>query len=183
MLVLGIAGSLRAASFNRLLLRQSARLLPVGPQWRTWDGLAAIPPFNEDHEADPGPAVEELRAAISAADRVLIATPEYNGSIPGQFKNALDWASRPAGHGALAGKQVAVVGASPGRHGASRSQAQLRDVLRNSRALVVEAGLAVPHAHEQFDGDGNLIDADLVAQLGAVLDALVNEDLATGSTR
>ncbi|HZZ45404.1 MAG TPA: NAD(P)H-dependent oxidoreductase [Pseudonocardia sp.] len=173
MRILGIAGSLRAASFNRRLLRQSARLLPDGVQWEVWDGLATIPPFNEDHEADPGPAVEQFRAAISRADRVLIATPEYNGGIPGQLKNALDWASRPAGHGALAGKLVAVIGASPGRYGASRSQAQLRDVLRNSRAQVVEAGLAVPTAHEQFDDEGHLTDPALISQLGEVLRALV----------
>jgi chromate reductase len=176
MRILGIAGSLRGASFNRALLRQSARLLPDGVEWEEWDGLATIPPFNEDHEDAPGQAVEDLRAAIASADRLLIATPEYNGGIPGQLKNALDWASRPSGQGALAGKVVAVIGASPGRHGASRSQAQLRDVLRNSRSEVVEPGLAVPRSYEQFDDAGNLVDPELAAQLNEVLRALVAGD-------
>ena len=121
-----------------------------------WDGLAAIPPYNEDDDtADRRRrAVRELREAIADADALLIATPEYNSSIPGQLKNALDWASRPHGEAALKNKPVAVVGASAGMFGAVWAQAELRKVLAASGARVLDAELPVGRAHEAFDGDG-----------------------------
>lgn len=121
--LLGIAGSLRRGSLNRRLLVAARHELPPGISLRTWDGLAAVPPFDEDAEDGPEPvAVAELRAVIAAADGVLIATPEYNGSLPGQLKNALDWASRPYGAAALSGRPVGVVGAGPGtRRGRDRT--------------------------------------------------------------
>jgi chromate reductase len=116
--IVGLAGSLRAASFNRQLLAAVAFELPPGVTLEVWDGLQDVPPFNEDIEGGPAPvAVTELRSVIGDADGVLIATPEYNGSIPGQLKNALDWASRPRGDAVLEGKPVATLSASPSRRG------------------------------------------------------------------
>src|SRR5438445_7949550 len=126
MRVLGIPGSLRQDSLNKALLRTAAERLPGGVELETFDRLAEIPPFSEDAEAGPAPdAVRELREAIRAADAVLIATPEYNHSLPGQLKNALDWASRPAGQSALSGKPAAVIGASKSMFGAVWAQAEL----------------------------------------------------------
>ena len=113
MRVLGISGSLRRDSLNSALLRAAAERLPAGVELVEFERLADVPPYGEDVEAEPAPdAVRELREAIRAADAVLIATPEYNHSIPGQLKNALDWASRPAGQSALNGKPAAAIGAS-----------------------------------------------------------------------
>jgi chromate reductase, NAD(P)H dehydrogenase (quinone) len=117
-----------------------------------WDGLKLVPPFDEDDEQDPGAAVLELRDAIERADAVLIATPEYNASVPGQLKNALDWASRPYGATVLGGKPVAVVGVSPLPTGAARAQAQARVLLALIGAQVIDAELALARAQEQFDG-------------------------------
>jgi chromate reductase len=103
--ITAIAGSLRRESFNRRLLHAAAHEMPSGARLTMWDGLGAVPPFSEDLEAAPAPAgVAELRQVIAEADAVLLATPEYNGSVPGQFKNAMDWASRPPRRGALRGK-------------------------------------------------------------------------------
>src|SRR5438270_5141251 len=95
MRVLGVSGSLRRASHNRKLLRAAAALLPPEAQFAEYEGLKLVPPFDEDDEPDPGPAVADWRAALDRADAILFATPEYNSSIPGQLKNAVDWASRP----------------------------------------------------------------------------------------
>jgi chromate reductase len=122
MQVLGVAGSLRRESHNRRLLRAAARLLPPGVEFAEFEGLKAIPAFDEDDEAAPGAAVEAWRAALRQADAVLFATPEYNSSIPGQLKNAIDWASRPFADAALRNKPVAVIGASTGMFGAVWSQ-------------------------------------------------------------
>src|SRR5919198_359013 len=118
MRVLGISGSLRTGSLNSALLRAAAERLPAGVELLTFERLAEIPPFSEDAERWPAPpAVAELREAIRSADAVLIATPEYNHSLPGQLKNALDWASRPAGRSALNGKPAAAIGASKSMFG------------------------------------------------------------------
>src|SRR5947209_14650701 len=116
--VLGVSGSLRRASHNRRLLRAAAELLPPAVQFVEYDELAELPAFDEDREADPGEAVERWREAIAGSDVVLFATPEYNGSVPGALKNAIDWASRPPEAPVLRNKPVAVVGASTGMFGA-----------------------------------------------------------------
>jgi chromate reductase len=150
--ILAISGSLRRASHNSALLAEAARHGNV----TVYDGLADLPLYNEDIEHAPGPAVERLRRSIASADALLIATPEYNGSIPGGLKNALDWASRPYGASALIGKPAAVVSASTGQFGAAWAQAEVRKVLSISAARVLPLELAVPHAHSRFDANGQL---------------------------
>jgi len=174
MKVLGISGSLRRDSHNTALLRAAAELLPDGVELELWDGLKAVPPYDEDDDVEPAPeAVAELRDAIAGADAVLFATPEYNHSIPGQLKNALDWASRPLATNPLRNKPVAVVGASTGAFGAVWSQAELRKVLAAAGARVVEGDVAVGHAQTKFDEGGGLADEDLREQLAEVVDALL----------
>jgi len=149
MRVLGISGSLRSDSLNSALLRTAAERLPAGVELVELEGLRDVPPYDEDVEMDYTPAVvEQLRAAVRNADAVLIATPEYNSSIPGQLKNALDWVSRPAGQSALNGKPAAVVGASTGMFGAVWAQAELRKVLGAMGGRAIEAELPVGHAKE-----------------------------------
>jgi chromate reductase len=172
--VLAISGSLRRDSHNRSLLHAAAELLPEGVELELWDGLKAVPPYDEDDDIETAPAaVAELRDAIAGADAILFATPEYNHSIPGQLKNALDWASRPLATNPLRNKPVAVVGASMGAFGAVWAQAELRKVLGATGARVVDAELAVGHAHNRFDENGRLTDDDLREQLAVVLHALV----------
>jgi chromate reductase len=162
--ILGIAGSLRTSSYNRRLLHAAAELAP-GARLVVWDGLKSVAPFDEDDEPAPPRAVLELRAAIAGADAVLLATPEYNHSIPGQLKNAIDWASRPRGQSVLAGKPVAVIGASPSPRGTVASQADTRRVLAAAGARVLDRELAVARAHERFDGDGRLVDHEIAGRL------------------
>jgi chromate reductase len=171
--VLAISGSLRRDSHNTDLLRSAARLAPAGVSVELWDGLRDVPPFDEDLEASEPAAVARMRAAVADADAVLFATPEYNSSIPGQLKNAIDWLSRPKLTAALRNKPVAVVGASTGAFGAVWAQAELRKVLAASGARVIEGDVAVGHAPERFDEDGMLNDDDLRGQLVEVLDTLV----------
>jgi len=170
MKVLGISGSLRGDSYNTALLRNA----PI--ELELWDGLKAIPPYDEDDDVEPAPpAVARMRAAVAGADAILFATPEYNASIPGQLKNAVDWLSRPFATSVLRNKPVAVVGASTGAFGAVWAQAELRKVLATAGARVVEGDVAVGHAHERFDADGVLADDNLREQLGEVVEALVAE--------
>ena len=172
--VLGISGSLRRDSHNTSLLQAAAELLPDGVELELWDGLKAVPPYNEDDDVEPAPAaVTELRDAIAGADAILIATPEYNHSVPGQLKNAIDWASRPLATNPLRNMPVAVVGASMGAFGAVWAQAELRKVLAATGARVVEGEVAVGHAHEKFDADGLLTDEILRDTLGELVEALV----------
>ena len=173
MRVLAVSGSLRRDSHNTRLLRAAAQQLPAGVELELYDGLKQIPPFDEDDEARPAREVMEWRAAIDAADAVLFATPEYNSSIPGQLKNALDWASRPKSEAALLNKPVAVVGASKSMFGALWAQAELRKVLSASGARVLDAELAVATAHEAFDED-SLIDAELADALATVVEGLID---------
>jgi chromate reductase len=167
MRVLGISGSLRRDSLNSALLRTAAERLPAGAELVEFGRLREIPPYDEDLEAaaitsgagrsgaatNGLDAVRELREAMRAADAVLIATPEYNHSIPGQLKNALDWASRPAGKSALNGKPAAAIGASTGMFGAVWAQAELRKVLGAMGGRVIEVELPVSHAQELHHGD------------------------------
>ena len=176
MKILGISGSLRSESHNTNLLRAAAELLPPGVELELWDGLKAVPPYDQDDDVQPAPeAVEALRTAIAGADAVLFATPEYNSSIPGVLKNALDWVSRPLKTNALRNKPVAVVGASTGAFGAVWSQAELRKVLAAIGARVVEGDVAVGHAPSRFDEGGRLTDDQTREQLAEVLLALVAE--------
>ena len=149
MRVLGISGSLRADSLNRRLLWTAAEKLPSGAELVELDAaiLKAVPPYDQDDDHDEvGPEVRALREAIAGADAVLFATPEYNGSVPGVLKNAIDWASRPRGDAALAGKPVAVVGASPGMFGAVWAQGDLRRILGIAGARVIDRELPVGSA-------------------------------------
>ncbi|GHF28856.1 FMN reductase [Streptomyces mashuensis] len=170
--ILAISGSLRAGSVNSALLRAAAAL--AGPEVKVelWDGLATVPPFSEDDEAAPGAAVEALRAAITDADALLFATPEYNTSIPGQLKNALDWASRPYGAGALTGTTAAVIGASPSGFGAKWAQAELRKVLSACGAQVVGEELCVAKAHTVLGEDGLPTDEELRTALTGLVGTL-----------
>jgi chromate reductase, NAD(P)H dehydrogenase (quinone) len=159
--VLGISGSLRRDSHNMALLRAAGELVEEqGVEFEVFDGLKAIPPYDEDDDDDgKGPAaVAYLRRAIADADALLFATPEYNSSIPGVLKNAVDWASRPLATSPLRNKPVAVIGASTGMFGAVWAQAELRKVLGATGARVTEVELAVGHAHEQLDPAGRLTD-------------------------
>lgn len=169
MRILAVAGSLRRDSHNRRLLRAAAALLPPGVQVVEFDGLKAIPPFDEDDERSPAPAVEAWRRAIASADAVLFATPEYNSSIPGQLKNAVDWASRPFSDTVLRNKPVAVIGASTSMFGAVWAQAELRKSLAAAGARVVDAELPVPDAAEAFTPDGALAERDQEELLRSIL--------------
>jgi chromate reductase, NAD(P)H dehydrogenase (quinone) len=160
MRVLGISGSLRRDSHNTKLLRAAGEMVEQhGGEFQLFDGLKAIPPYDEDDDIGYGPrAVVRLKRAIANADAVLFATPEYNSSIPGVLKNALDWASRPLAASPLRNKPVAVIGASTGMFGAVWAQAELRKVLGATGARVTEVELAVGHAHEHLDDAGHPID-------------------------
>ena len=174
MKILAISGSLRTESHNSALLRSAAALFPEDVELEFFDGLRAVPPYDEDDDVEPAPAaVVHLRNAIAGADAILIATPEYNHSIPGQLKNAIDWASRPLATNPLRNKPVAVVGASVGAFGAVWAQAELRKVLAATGARVVDGEVAVGHAHQKFDADGRLDDDTLRETLAEVVDALV----------
>ena len=176
MRVLAISGSLRRASHNRTLLRAAARELPPGTAFETWDGLASLPAYDEDLDVSPAPApVRALRDALAAADAVLISTPEYNSSIPGALKNALDWASRPFPANALRDKPVAVMGTSTGLFGAVWAQAEARKVLGAIGARVLEDELPVGHADGAFDSEGELIDPTQRELLRELVHALVRE--------
>jgi chromate reductase len=170
MRILGISGSLRRGSHNRALLQAAAIALPAGATLEVWDELAALPAYDEDLDHGPAPeAVARMRETIAGADAVLIATPEYNASLPGALKNALDWASRPWPDNPLRGKPVAVVGASTGLFGAVWAQAEVRKVLKTIGADVFEAELAVGLADDAFAEDGGLADPGMQATLEAIV--------------
>jgi chromate reductase len=173
MRVLGVPGALRSASYNRQLLRAAAELLPPEAEFVEYDGLKALPPFDEDDEAAPGDAVERWRQAITEADALLFATPEYNSSIPGWLKNAVDWASRPFSETVLRNKPAAVIGASTGMFGAVWAQAELRKALGAAGARVVDRELPVPGADEAFDDAGHLVEEDLTLELSGILAELL----------
>jgi len=176
MKVLGISGSLRRDSWNLQVLRAAGDLLPAGVELEPWDGLREIPPYDEDDDVQPAPAaVARLRDAIAGADALLVSTPEYNSSVPGALKNAIDWASRPLATSVLRGKPVAVVGASTGAFGAVWAQAELRKVLAATGARVVEGEVSFGHAPTRFDEAGELVDRELRGQLAELLEALAAE--------
>jgi chromate reductase, NAD(P)H dehydrogenase (quinone) len=176
MTILGISGSLRSDSHNTKLLRAAGELLPEGVELKLWDGLRDVPPYDQDDDAGDAPAaVAQLREAIAGADALLFATPEYNSSVPGALRNALDWASRPLATNPLRNKPVAVVGASTGAFGAIWAQAELRKVLGAIGARVVDFECPVAHAGERFNENGDLVDEDVRRKLGEAVDLLVAE--------
>jgi chromate reductase len=156
--ILGIAGSLRQASYNRAALRAAQRLVPAGAALQIFD-LDGISPYNQDEEHRPPAKVAELKRRIRAADAILLVTPEYNYSIPGVLKNAIDWASRPYGDSAWTDKPVAVMGASIGALGSARAQYHLRQtfVFLNMHA-VNQPEVMIADAARKFDDNGNLLD-------------------------
>jgi chromate reductase len=176
MRVLGISGSLRRDSLNSALLRAAAERLPAGAELIEFDGLRDVPPYDEDVEVEATPpAVEALRQAVREADAVLISTPEYNHSIPGQLKNALDWVSRPAGKSALNGTPAAVIGASTGMFGAVWAQAELRKVLGALGGRVIEAELPVAQAKGLLVDDRLELSPQQSEQLEEILAELISE--------
>ena len=172
MRILGISGSARQDSHNTKLLRAAATALPAGAELVEWNGLAALPIFDEDLEAVRPDVVAELHEAIAAADAVLVATPEYNQSIPGGLKNALDWASRPYATNPLRDKPALVMGASTGLFGAVWAQAEARKVLAATGARVLEHEFGVGLADGAFAEDGTLLDTELTDRLGRALEEL-----------
>jgi chromate reductase, NAD(P)H dehydrogenase (quinone) len=175
MKVLAISGSLRRDSHNSTLLRAAAELVPPSVELEIFHGLKAVEPYDEDDDLGAGPdGARRLRDAIESADAILIATPEYNSSIPGQLKNAIDWASRPLRDNALWGKPVAVVGASTGMFGAVWSQAEVRKAAAASGARVIETELPVGHADEAFTEEGRLADPGLRDRYVEIIDELIS---------
>ena len=183
MRVLGISGSLRRDSHNLRLLRAAAALLPPEVDFVTFSGLKAIPPFDEDDEGAPGPEVTAWRQEIERADALLFVTPEYNSSIPGVLKNAVDWASRPFGTAVLPNKPAAVIGASTGMFGAVWAQAELRKSLAAAGARVIDRELPVPDAENAFNADGALAEYDQTVVLGEILAELRGEVTKREETR
>jgi chromate reductase len=178
MRVLGISGSLRRDSHNTRLLRLAGRLLPPGSELEVYDpaALKAIPAYDADDDDHPttGP-VGDLKAAIDGVDAVLFASPEYNGSLTGVLKNALDWVSRPVSESVLRNKPVAVIGASTGMFGAVWAQAETRKVLSTIGARVVDREVAVPRVQYAFGPEGRLEDPELEAEIGGILVELAAE--------
>lgn len=170
MKVLGISGSLRAGSHNTRLLRAAAELLPPGAELEVFDRLGEIPPFDEDSENDPPEPVLALKRAIAEADAVLVSTPEYNHSIPGVLKNALDWVSRPMARNPMRGKQALVIGASTGMFGAVWAQAEARKVLGALGARVLDEELPVAKAPDGVE------DPQILGRLRELLAMLIDNE-------
>ncbi len=173
MRVLGISGSLREGSHNTRLLRAASVELPPGVTLELFEGLEKVPAYNEDLESDPPAAARALLDTIEHADALLFATPEYNSSVPGALKNALDWASRPFPDNVLKAKPAAVVGASTGMFGAVWAQAELRKVLSAGGAKVLDEELPIGHANQAFDDNGRVAAPETAERYREILNALV----------
>jgi chromate reductase len=172
--ILGIAGSLRKGSYNRAALRSAQKLLPDSARMEIFE-LDGIPPFNQDLETQPPSAVSEMKSEIRSADAILFVTPEYNYSVPGVLKNAIDWASRPHGDNAWDGKPAAIMGASIGMFGTARAQYHLRQIFvyLNMYALN-RPEVMIPSAADKFDATGNLVDEDTRKRIKELMLALTN---------
>jgi chromate reductase len=158
--VLGISGSLRRGSYNTAALRAATELVPDGMQLELWQGLRDVPPYDDDQRQGQGfpPAAADLRARIKAADALLIVTPEYNYSVPGVLKNAIDWASRPPEQ-PFDGKPIAIMGASPGALGTARAQYHLRQMLVFLNGMPLNRPeVMIAQAATRFDAEGRLTD-------------------------
>ena len=171
--VLGILGSLRKGSYNRYALKAAQELMPVGTTLHLFE-LHDIPPFNQDDEMAAPHAVHELKRWIQAADAVLFVTPEYNYSLPGVLKNAIDWASRPHGNNSWQGKPAAIMGASIGHLGTARAQYHLRQILvALDMPVVNQPEVMLSNAAQRFDRDGRLTDEPTRQHIRQLLDALI----------
>jgi len=184
-LIAGLSGSLRQGSYNTALLRTAGTLLPAGVKLHLFGGLHAVPPYDEDADGDtPPPPVTALRDALEEADALLIATPEYNASVPGVLKNALDWASRPYPDNAVRQKPVAVIGASTGLFGAVWAQAEIRKALRTAGANVLERELPIALAAQAFSAAGALRDPSAATALTGLLAELCDQvSIVSGRSR
>jgi chromate reductase len=171
--ILGFAGSLRKDSYNKALLRVAAELIPKDAVFATFD-LEGIPPFNQDLITQPPGKVEDFKSRIREADAILIATPEYNYSIPGVLKNAIDWASRPPTDNVFYDKPVAIMGASTGMLGTARAQYHLRQcfVFLNMHA-VNEPEVMVSYAREKIDANGRLKDEKTRRLIAELVESLI----------
>ncbi|HKN64042.1 MAG TPA: NAD(P)H-dependent oxidoreductase [Gaiellaceae bacterium] len=178
MRILGVSGSLRESSFNTSLLRAAVEAAPDAVELELWEGLAELPLYDADLEADAPASVRRLREDWAAADAILFSTPEYNGSVPGGLKNAIDWASRPKLEAVLRNKSVAVVGASTGQFGALWAQQDLKRILGIAGARVVGTEIPVARAHERFNLEGRLLDGEIFEQLRLHLTTLASEAVA-----
>jgi chromate reductase len=178
MRILAVSGSLREGSFNTSLLRAALEAAPESVELELWEGLGELPLYDDDLEADAPVSVRRLREDWAAADAILFATPEYNGSIPGGLKNAIDWASRPRLEAVLRNKPVAVLGASTGQFGALWAQQDLKRILGIAGARVVGTEIPVARAHERFDAEGRLLDGEVFEQLRLHLTTLASEAVA-----
>lgn len=178
--ILGIPGSVRHGSLNILLLRAAAE--QAGPDATVsivdQPQLAALPSFDPD--ADPPPPAQELRDAVEEADAVLFATPEYNGSMPGSLKNAIDWMATPSRQGPLRGKPAAVVGAGRDDVGCDWAHADARKVLEMAGARVIDDGLSIEDAERVLGSDGAVLDRERSERLDEILGELVEEGRAPG---
>jgi chromate reductase len=179
MRILAVSGSLREGSFNTGLLRAALEAAPEGVELALWEGIGELPLYDEDLEGDVPDSAHRLREDWAEADAILFATPEYNGSVPGGLKNAIDWASRPKLEAVLRNKPVAVVGASTGQFGALWAQQDLKRILGIAGARVVGTEIPVPRAHERFDTEGRLLDGEVFEQLRLHLTTLASEAVAT----
>jgi chromate reductase len=179
MRILAVSGSLRESSFNTSLLRAALEAAPEGVELELWEGIGELPLYDEDHDGDDVPeSVRHLREDWAAADAILFSTPEYNGSLPGGLKNAIDWASRPRVEAVLRNKPVAVVGASTGQFGALWAQQDLKRILGIAGARVIGTEIPVSRAHERFDAEGRLLDGEVFEQLRLHLTTLASEAVA-----
>lgn len=171
-IVLGFAGSLRKDSYNKAILRAAVELAPEKMRIEVFD-LEGIPPFNQDLESQPPKRVKELKARIKAADAILIATPEYNYSIPGVLKNAIDWASRPHSDNAFENKPVAIMSASGGMLGGARAQYHLRQTFVFLNMYPInKPEVIVPFVDEKIDGKSRVVDEKTRKKIKELLEAL-----------
>jgi chromate reductase, NAD(P)H dehydrogenase (quinone) len=171
--ILGIAGSLRKDSYNRSALSAAQQLVPSGAKLDIFE-LDGIPAFNQDQDQQPPPRVVELKSKVRAADAILFATPEYNYSVPGVLKNAIDWASRPYGDSAWEGKPVAMMGASVGTIGTARAQYHLRQIFVFLNMYAVNRPeVMIGNAAQKFDAGGNLTDQGTKDHIQKLLESLV----------
>ena len=176
MRILAVSGSLREDSFNTSLLRAAIEAAPESVELELWQGIGELPLYDQDLDGDAEPeSVRRLREDWAAADAILFSTPEYNGSVPGGLKNAIDWASRPRQDAVLRNKTVAVIGASTGQFGALWAQQDLKRILGVAGARVVGTEIPVGRAEERFDSEGRLLDGEIFDQLRLHLTTLASE--------